>query len=267
MKLKMNVINLYQCDSGFETSRRVFDYHYMLYVHRGKGRYVIGNKTCPAIMGDLFYVPPGVGNTILADVEDPFLLSGIEFVLQDQSPENRMALAGLCHKTNILKNSFLEETLQQMVKEYHIGRMYSSQICSSLLGSLVMKLLQSQVMGGQEQDQMKGQILDYIVEHMQEGITHQELSAVFACHKSTINRILTASTGMSLKNYLIDLRLKKAGELLKYSNKSMSEIAELCGYQSSIFFSRQFKQKMGVTPLHFRNCSGNTPVGIITDTK
>ena len=29
MKLKMNVINLYQCDSGFETSRRVFDYHYM----------------------------------------------------------------------------------------------------------------------------------------------------------------------------------------------------------------------------------------------
>lgn len=256
MKLKMNVINLYQCDSGFETSRRVFDYHYMLYVHRGKGRYIIGNKTCPAIMGDLFYVPPGIGNTILADEKDPFLLSGIEFVSLDQSSENKSALAGLNHKTNILKNSFMRDTIQQMVKEYQIGRMYSSQICSSLLGALVMKLLQSQITGEMEPDQIKGQILDYIVEHMQEGVTHQELSAAFACHKSTINRILTAATGMSLKNYLIDLRLKKAGELLKYSNKSMSEIAELCGYQSSIFFSRQFKQKMGVTPLHFRYYSG-----------
>lgn len=256
MKLKMNVINLYQCDSGFETSRRVFDYHYMLYVHRGKGRYIIGNKTCPAIMGDLFYVPPGIGNTILADEKDPFLLSGIEFVSLDQFSENKTALAGLNHKTNILKNSFMRDTIQQMVKEYQIGRMYSSQICSSLLGALVMKLLQSQITGEMEPDQIKGQILDYIVEHMQEGVTHQELSAAFACHKSTINRILTAATGMSLKNYLIDLRLKKAGELLKYSNKSMSEIAELCGYQSSIFFSRQFKQKMGVTPLHFRNYSG-----------
>lgn len=255
MKLKMNVINLYQCDSGFETSRRVFDYHYMLYVHRGKGRYIIGNKTCPAIMGDLFYVPPGIGNTILADEKDPFLLSGIEFVSLDQSSENKSALARLNHKTNILKNSFMRDTIQQMVKEYQIGRMYSSQICSSLLGALVMKLLQSQITGEMEPDQIKGQILDYIVEHMQEGVTHQELSAAFACHKSTINRILTAATGMSLKNYLIDLRLKKAGELLKYSNKSMSEIAELCGYQSSIFFSRQFKQKMGVTPLHFRNYS------------
>ena len=150
----------------------------------------------------------------------------------------------------------MRDTIQQMVKEYQIGRMYSSQICSSLLGALVMKLLQSQITGEMEPDQIKGQILDYIVEHMQEGVTHQELSAAFACHKSTINRILTAATGMSLKNYLIDLRLKKAGELLKYSNKSMSEIAELCGYQSSIFFSRQFKQKMGVTPLHFRNYSG-----------
>lgn len=256
MKLKMNVINLYQCDSGFETSRRVFDYHYMLYVHRGKGRYIIGNKTCPAIMGDLFYVPPGIGNTILADEKDPFLLSGIEFVSLDQSSENKSALAGLNHKTNILKNSFMRDTIQQMVKEYQIGRMYSSQICSSLLGALIMKLLQSQITGEMEPDQIKGQILDYIVEHMQEGVTHQELSAAFACHKSTINRILTAATGMSLKNYLIDLRLKKAGELLKYSNKSMSEIAELCGYQSSIFFSRQFKQRMGVTPLHFRNYSG-----------
>lgn len=256
MKLKMNVINLYQCDLGFETSRRVFDYHYMLYVHRGKGRYMIGNKTYPAIMGDLFYVPPGLGNTILADLEDPFLLSGIEFTLQDQSAQNRAALAGLPHKTNILKNGFLIDTIQQMVKEYQIGRMYSSQICSGLLGSLVMKLLQNQVTGGLDQDQIKVQILDYIVEHMQAGVTHQELSRVFACHKSTVNRILTVSTGMSLKNYLIDLRLKKAGELLKYSNKSMSEIAELCGYQSSIFFSRQFKQKMGVTPLHFRNNSG-----------
>lgn len=207
-------------------------------------------------MGDLFYVPPGIGNTILADEKDPFLLSGIEFVSLDQSSENKSALAGLNHKTNILKNSFMRDTIQQMVKEYQIGRMYSSQICSSLLGALVMKLLQSQITGEMEPDQIKGQILDYIVEHMQEGVTHQELSAAFACHKSTINRILTAATGMSLKNYLIDLRLKKAGELLKYSNKSMSEIAELCGYQSSIFFSRQFKQKMGVTPLHFRNYSG-----------
>ena len=83
-------------------------------------------------------------------------------------------------------------------------------------------------------------------------ITHNLLSEIFSYHKNSINRILLKSTNMTLKNYIIDIRMKKACEFLLYSNKTVAEIAELCGYSSSVFFSRQFKQKNGITPLEYR---------------
>ena len=45
--------------------------------------------------------------------------------------------------------------------------------------------------------------------------------------KSSINRILINATGLTLKNYQIDLRIKKASQFLAYSNKPLREIYEL----------------------------------------
>lgn len=241
--LCLDAVNLYQCEPGFATERRVFDYDYLLYVHSGKGKYKIGGVTYDAAMGDLFYCPPFVGNTIMADETDPFLLSGLEFL----APDYREALA---RSYSLLPHRFLIEAIGEMVKEYRYGKNGAEGICGALLSVLLKNLKR---MGGAAGNREPAQeILEYIAQNLHRPLTHKELSQVFSYHKNSVNRLLVRETGLSFKNYLIELRIRRASELLKYSGKSMEEIAGFCGYGSAVFFSRQFREKTGMTPLQFR---------------
>jgi AraC-like DNA-binding protein len=243
-RIHMNVINLYKCQPGFATAERIFDYDYLLYVHQGRGVFRVGSIACQAGMGDLFYCPPGVANTILADRADPFLLSGIEFV----APEFREALG---RRHSLLSRRFLIDIIGQMVTEYRYGKSGSQEICNALLSALLFSLKRAEKNRGEGCDPAEAMV-EYIAENFHRGVTHQELSEVFRYHKNTVNRMLESKTGLSLKNYLIFLRIRRAEELLKYSDRSMGEIAELCGYGSQVFFARQFREQTGLTPSEYR---------------
>lgn len=54
------------------------------------------------------------------------------------------------------------------------------------------------------------------------------------------------------KNYLINLRIEKAKDLLIYSSYSVLEISELIGYSSPAYFSAAFKSIEGCSPLQYR---------------
>lgn len=250
---QMHVTNLYQCDPGFRTEKRIFPYHYLLYVHKGKGWYRIGNHTYTAAAGDLFYCPPNEANTIMASEEDPFLLSGIEFVCnQEQLLED-----GLPTAENILSDPFLVSSIREMMMEYRYGRTYSAAIGSHILASLLLRLLREPRSNTSDKRDTVSSLLHYIQNHLDRQVTHAELSREFSYHKNSINHLLKTATGMSLKNYQLALRIKKASVLLAYSDKTIREIAELCGYQSTPFFSKQFKEKTGTTPLQFRKNGKN----------
>ena len=53
--------------------------------------------------------------------------------------------------------------------------------------------------------------------------------------------------------YIMQFRLKKAGEELENADKSVSEIAFDCGFRNLSNFNRHFKEYFGVVPKDFRN--------------
>jgi len=248
LNCQLDNINLYQCSPGFCTDKRVFDYHYILYVHRGRGSYKVGSRKYAASAGDIFYCPPFIENTIMADLMSPYLLSGIEFRINGNSGMNLPINA----HSNIIRNDFLVKCINEMIREYSYGKMYSREICNSILSVLIRSLIRLSKTQSPDNSDIAGEMLDYVVSNFNRNLSHRELSEKFAYHKNTINKILKNATGLSLKNYLIDLRIKKASELLVYSNKPLNEIAEICGYSNPVFFSRQFKLKVGVTPMQYR---------------
>ena len=242
---RLDFINLYPCEPGFCTEERVQDFDYLLYVHSGKGIFKIGSVNFTASMGDIFYCPPYVGNTIIADETEPFLLSGIDF----WAPEYR---ENLKNRYSLLDHRFLIEIIHEMIKEFQYGKIGSNQINDALLSVLLKNLQRMATSAVEGKRDLTSEILDYIAANLHRTITHQELSKNFSYHKNSINRLLIRATGLSLKNYIIELRVKKASELLKYSNKSIGEIGEICGYNSLVFFSRQFREKTGFTPKEYR---------------
>lgn len=68
-----------------------------------------------------------------------------------------------------------------------------------------------------------------------------------------ITAIVKAKTQQTFKQYLNSLRLSESKRLLKESDKSISEIAYLVGYNNVSHFNRVFKNKEGYAPTDFRN--------------
>src|SRR5262249_24581111 len=65
-------------------------------------------------------------------------------------------------------------------------------------------------------------------------------------------RMFRTATGYSPHNYLLNLKLERARELLKNSSMSLIDIALDCGFSSHSHMSRLFHKLIGVTPSTYR---------------
>jgi AraC-like DNA-binding protein/KaiC/GvpD/RAD55 family RecA-like ATPase len=70
---------------------------------------------------------------------------------------------------------------------------------------------------------------------------------------SHFNRLFKENTGYSCINYLTNLRIKKAEQLLKNVKYNVSEVAYKVGYTDPLYFSRIFKKYIGVSPIDYKN--------------
>jgi AraC-like DNA-binding protein len=66
------------------------------------------------------------------------------------------------------------------------------------------------------------------------------------------SRVFKSVVGQGPMEFLLQIRLSRARHLLRETSMSIGEIAERLNYADVFFFSRQFKEKCGVSPLEFR---------------
>jgi AraC-like DNA-binding protein len=94
--------------------------------------------------------------------------------------------------------------------------------------------------------------VDYIYENFSKGeITVFRLSELCGIGEAYFQRLFKNKYGISPKKFIIQLKINHASELLTLGRYSITEIAELCNFSNVYFFSRQFKEYMGITPTEF----------------
>lgn len=92
-------------------------------------------------------------------------------------------------------------------------------------------------------------IKQYVEVNFKEQITLTDLSNNFGYTPSYINRIFKKDYGLSPLQYLTNLRICRAKDLLKRNpDINISAIAESVGYSDPRYFSRIFKNEIGMTP-------------------
>ena len=71
-------------------------------------------------------------------------------------------------------------------------------------------------------------------------------------NKDYLSSLLKRETGIGFSDYVNRLRISKAQELLKTTNKRSYEIAQEVGFQDESYFSRVFKRMVGVRPNEYK---------------
>ena len=80
-----------------------------------------------------------------------------------------------------------------------------------------------------------------------------ELAAICKMGESYFQKLFKEIYGISPKKYIILLKINHACDLLRLERYTVTRIAELCNFSDVYFFSRQFKEYMGITPTQFVN--------------
>ncbi len=96
-------------------------------------------------------------------------------------------------------------------------------------------------------------VKDYLDRDYRSRITLEELSARFFIDKYYLVKVFKEQFGCSINTYLLDLRITRAKQLLRFSDRSLEEIGEECGLGSPQYFSRQFKKVEGISPSRYRS--------------
>lgn len=95
-------------------------------------------------------------------------------------------------------------------------------------------------------------VVNYIKEHYREKITLDILSKEFFVSKSVLNKKFRNDTNMSIIEFTLLQRLHTAKLLLMNTNKSISLIADYCGFISQQYFYLMFSKRFGISPSKYR---------------
>lgn len=146
-----------------------------------------------------------------------------------------------------LQNSGEEEAylygFEQMAAEY----LHLSDILKEFSQSL--KVAQEKPAGTPTSSFLK--ILGYLDQHYSEDISLKTISQTFHLNSSYISQLIKNETGLTYTQYLTELRMNKAKELLKTTKLSLNEVSEAVGFHDYFYFIKKFKREVGVTPGKF----------------
>lgn len=96
-------------------------------------------------------------------------------------------------------------------------------------------------------------VIRYLQTHMSEPVRLPDLAAQFPYSLSSIKRLFREETGCGVMEYLSQMRLEQAKELLRTTALSLSEIAAHTGFTDASYLSVVFRRRMGVSPGRWRD--------------
>lgn len=95
-------------------------------------------------------------------------------------------------------------------------------------------------------------MIGFIHQHYNLKTNLDEIAAAGNVCRSQCCKLFNKYVGQTPNNYLTRYRIQKSCDMLRETNRSISEITLSCGFQSASYFSSIFRKQIGVIPLEYR---------------
>ena len=239
------------------------NYHEIYYLLSGSRRYFIGHSIYYVEAGDLVVIPKGslhrttqrsCGNyeRYVVYFSDEFA-APLAAMLGAEEMQRFLQLGCIRlpqqYRSSVQK--LFEAMEQEREKEDGCAKM--SKMCA--LGSLFSFVLRHgagvRKDSAEKLDKIQA-VARFISENFSREITLGEAARMACMEVTYFSKQFKKWTGFGFLEYLTQVRMQQAQELLRNSELSVGEIAELCGFSGSNYFGDVFRSQTGVSPTAFR---------------
>ena len=256
------VRRLYLTDVGFYPNAK---HHLMIrqngaqenvffYCIRGVGYIDIGDKHIELKEGEAFCIPQGVAHRYYADEENPWSILWVHFKGEDAKYYPIDSLKVVSFNSDYATNRMMllfDLLFRVLNRSYTRGNFeYISQVLGVILSETYMR--EKIYEEDRELNRHISDMVKYLSANIGSRVTLDALSERFKLSKSYINELFIKYTKYPPIDFFIRLKMDHACKLLKATDMRIYEIASEVGYTDQYFFSRVFKQVVGVSPKKFR---------------
>ncbi len=231
------------------------DYH-ILYIAEGRCFVTLNGETTEAPKGSVIVYLPGQPQEYSFCAED----GSISYYIHFTGTECHQ----LMHDTALDKNNIfyigkshtLEGLFDTLISEYKQKLKFSPQRMNGILLEIISVIGRKNaymLSGGSDTNKRFDIVCEYIHNNFSEKLTLKELATKCNLSESRFSHLFTELFGISPKQYIMNVRMENAKELLLDSDMSILEIGSAVGLDDQNYFSRIFKKHCGLSPTEFRN--------------
>lgn len=259
LSFQLESITKSKYDSDWHSTLHTHPFTELFYVVDGKGEFNIQGQRFPVKPNDFVIINPQVEHTELSSPDEP--LEYIVLGINGLSFSNLTPVSEGGHPFSFFnlrdEQKDILRYLNAMVQEATSQQMSYELVCHNLLEILLIKILRHQHFDLEVGKQSKATkdisfIKHYLETYYHESIQLEDLASMTHLSRFYISHCFKKEIGMSPMEYLIDIRIKESKILLRTTNYSISQVADIVGFTTPTYFSKQFRKSTGISPTDYR---------------
>ncbi len=244
------------------------NYYEFYYLYSGNCAFSVNGTLYPLSAGDAFLVAPNdyhftcYEGTVPCERTTVYFYKDMLSSLLTSHPELADALSK-SGKIVLMKDkkASIEALLQQMCDENNQADTYSMPILSLQLYQLLLQIKRSGMFYYEKETKPVSvsedieSVMEYINLNYHLPITLDEIANKVNLSPTYLSKKFRRVTGVTFKEYLNYIRIRKASQALLTTDDSITQIAADCGFNGSNYFKDIFRKTTGYSPREFRKQS------------
>ena len=246
------------CNGGYTFGPAVRDIYILEYVIKGKGYFKVEDTLIELNAGQGFLICPDLLTHFSADDKDPWSYLWIGF--RGNKAAQYLEEAGFTNKNQVFNFNNIELVEKYFSSMFEGGNLNKGktiywQAHLLLLLSMHKEALSTENLNNKKID-MKEIYMKKAIEYMKlkyvHKITIQDVAHNTGIDSKYLCKIFNKYLNCSPQSFLLNIRIERACELLKYKSLSIAEIARSVGYEDQFLFSKMFKKVKNIAPTEYR---------------
>lgn len=220
-------------------------YYHMIYIENGVCSMIADSRHYNLKQGQCILIPPHTEHSY--SNETPVTVDYLEIKFTAANPI----------PLRISDSALAASLFRQIVQEYPLLGRLADKPAAAYMAALLCAITEQdrlkkaacfQYVDATAFGELARSVIRYLEAHYQQDLRLDDIAAAIGHNKSYLCVAFKKDTGFTILDCLNTIRIRRAAELIVYSDHGFAQVADMCGFTSVTHFNRVFLKYVGITP-------------------